>query len=66
MGKISNAIQMLNYLNTENKYSVKELSEKIGLAAILIWYNNIENTLSILFIQWKIKEINRLICKIVL
>lgn len=31
MSKISNGIQMLNYLNTGNKYSVKELSEKIGI-----------------------------------
>ena len=31
MGKISNAIQMLNYLNTGNKYSVKELSQKLEI-----------------------------------
>ena len=31
MGKISNTIQMLNYLNTGNKYTVKELSEKMVL-----------------------------------
>ena len=38
MGKISNAIQMLNYLNTGNKYSVKELSEKIGITERMVRY----------------------------
>lgn len=42
MGKISNAIQMLNYLNTGNKYSVKELSEKIGITERMIRYYKCE------------------------
>lgn len=42
MGKISNAIQMLNYLNTGNKYSVKELSEKIGITERMIRYYKVE------------------------
>lgn len=42
MGKISNAIQMLNYLNTGNKYSVKELSEKIGITERMVRYYKAE------------------------
>ncbi len=42
MGKISNAIQMLNYLNTGNKYSVRELSEKIGITERMIRYYKVE------------------------
>ena len=42
MGKISNAIQMLNYLNTGNKYSVKELSKKIGITERMIRYYKAE------------------------
>ena len=42
MGKISNAIQMLNYLNTGNKYSVKELSEKIGITERMVRYYKVE------------------------
>lgn len=42
MGKISNAIQMLNYLNTGNKYTVKELSEKIGITERMIRYYKVE------------------------
>lgn len=38
MGKVSNAIQMLNYLNTGNKYSVKQLAEKIGVTERMIRY----------------------------
>ena len=38
MGKISNAIQMLNYLNTGNKYTVKELSEKLGITQRMVRY----------------------------
>ena len=38
MGKISNTIQMLNYLNTGNKYTVKELSEKIGITERMVRY----------------------------
>lgn len=38
MGKIINAIQMLNYLNTGNKYSVKELAEKIGITERMVRY----------------------------
>ena len=37
-GKIINAIQMLNYLNTGNKYSVKELAEKIGITERMVRY----------------------------
>lgn len=42
MGKISNAIQILNYLNTGNKYSVKELSEKIGISERMVRYYKVE------------------------
>lgn len=42
MSKISNAIQMLNYLNTGNKYSVKELSEKIGITERMVRYYKAE------------------------
>ena len=42
MGKISNAIQMLNYLNTGNKYSVKELAEKIGITERMVRYYKAE------------------------
>lgn len=42
MGKITNAILMLNYLNTGNKYSVKELSEKIGITERMVRYYKIE------------------------
>ena len=38
MGKISNAIQMLNYLNTGNKYTVKELSQKLGITDRMVRY----------------------------
>ena len=42
MGKITNAIQMLNYLNTGNKYSVKELAEKIGITERMVRYYKAE------------------------
>ena len=42
MGKISNAIKMLNYLNTGNKYNVKELSEKIGITERMVRYYKVE------------------------
>lgn len=42
MGKISNAIQMLNYLNTGNKYTVRELSEKIGITERMVRYYKVE------------------------
>lgn len=42
MGKITNTIMMLNYLYTGNKYSVKELSEKIGITERMVRYNKIE------------------------
>lgn len=42
MSKISNAIQMLNYLNTGNKYSVKELSKKIGITERMVRYYKVE------------------------
>ena len=42
MGKISNAIQMLNYLNTGNKYTVKELSKKIGITERMVRYYKVE------------------------
>lgn len=38
MSKVSNAILMLEYLNTGNKYSVKELSEKIGVTERMVKY----------------------------
>lgn len=42
MGKISNAIKMLDYLNTGNKYNVKELSEKIGITERMVRYYKAE------------------------
>lgn len=42
MGKISNAIQMLNYLNTGNKYSVKELSQKLEITERMVRYYKAE------------------------
>ena len=42
MGKILNAIKMLNYLNTGNKYSIKELSEKIGISERMVRYYKVE------------------------
>lgn len=42
MGKISNAIQMLNYLNTGNKYSVNELSVKLGITERMVRYYKAE------------------------
>ena len=42
MSKITNAILMLNYLNTGNKYTVKELSEKIGITPRMIRYYKTE------------------------
>ena len=38
MGKISSAIKMLNYLNTGNKYNVKELSQKLGITERMVRY----------------------------
>src|SRR5574344_2133173 len=38
MGKIANAIMMLEYLNTGNKYTDKELSEKIGVSERMVKY----------------------------
>lgn len=38
MGKISNAILMLDYLSTGNKYSSKELAEKVGVTERMIKY----------------------------
>ena len=42
MGKISNAILMLNYLNTGNKYTVKELAEKLGITERMVRYYKAE------------------------
>lgn len=42
MGKISNAIMMLEYLNTGNKYTAKELSEKVGVSERMIKYYKTE------------------------
>ena len=42
MGKISNAIQMVNYLNTGNKYTVKELAAKLGVTERMIRYYKAE------------------------
>lgn len=42
MGKISNTIQMLNYLNTGNKYSVKELANKLEVTERMIRYYKVE------------------------
>ena len=42
MGKISNAIQMLNYLNTGNKYSVKELAQKLEITERMVRYYKVE------------------------
>ena len=42
MGKISNAIQMLNYLNTGNKYSVKDLATKLEVTERMVRYYKAE------------------------
>ena len=42
MGKVSNAILMLNYLNTGNKYTVKELSAKLGITERMVRYYKAE------------------------
>lgn len=42
MGKIINAIEMLNYLNTGNKYSVKELAQKLGITERMVRYYKME------------------------
>lgn len=42
MSQILNAIQMLNYLNTGNKYTVKELSKKIGITERMVRYYKVE------------------------
>ena len=42
MSKISNAIQMVNYLNTGNKYTVKELAAKLGVTERMIIYYKAE------------------------
>lgn len=42
MGKVSNAILMLNYLNTGNKYTVKELSAKLGMTERMVRYYKAE------------------------
>ncbi len=42
MSKISNAIQMVNYLNTGNKYTVKELAAKLGVTERMIRYYKAE------------------------
>ena len=42
MGKISNAIQMLNYLNTGNKYSVKKLAQKLEVTERMVRYYKTE------------------------
>lgn len=42
MGKISNAIQMLNYLNTGNKYSVRELAQKLEITERMVRYYKVE------------------------
>ncbi len=38
MSKILHAIEMLNYLNTGNKYSVKELSNKLEISERMVRY----------------------------
>lgn len=42
MSKILNAIQILDYLNTGNKYTVKELSKKIGITERMVRYYKVE------------------------
>ena len=42
MGKISNAIQMLNYLNAGNKYSVKDLAQKLEITERMVRYYKVE------------------------
>ena len=42
MGKIANAIQMLDYLNTGNKYSVKDLSKRLGITERMVRYYKTE------------------------
>ena len=38
MSKIANAMLMLEYLNTGNKYKVKELSQKLGITERMVRY----------------------------
>ena len=38
MGKLSNMMYMIDLLNTENIYTIKELSEKIGVTERMIRY----------------------------
>ena len=38
MGKLSNMLYMIDLLNTGNIYSIKELSEKIGVTERMIRY----------------------------
>ena len=42
MKKISNSILILNYLNTGNKYTVKELAEKLGITERMVRYYKAE------------------------
>lgn len=42
MGKISNAIKMLDYLNTGNKYTAMELANKIGITERMVRYYKAE------------------------
>ena len=38
MGKFSNMLFMIDLLNTGNKYSIKELSQKLGVTERMIIY----------------------------
>lgn len=42
MGKIYNAIKMLNYLDTGNKYTVKELAKKLNISERMVRYYKAE------------------------
>ena len=51
MGKISNAILLLDYLSTGNKYSAKELSDKIGVSERMIRYYKSELEKSGIYVE---------------
>ncbi len=51
MGKISNAILLLDYLSSGNKYSAKELSDKIGVSERMIRYYKSELEKSGIYVE---------------
>lgn len=51
MGKVKKAIMMLEYLNSGNKYTVKELANKLGVSERMIKYYKKELEESGIFIE---------------